>query len=148
MIFKLASLSDLCCIYFDHHSLYVPQTWLLFWHGVLLPPTFLLRLESLQVLRRTNSNVVFSLYWLQLGQTKLPHYILAPAKHAISGFTAKEMSQLHTRMYWWVGSLNLQIVWAATAYPLQTPLTGVHQPFIIFPYLMFRAKGSRKNINF
>ena len=52
----------LCCIYFVHCSLSLPQTWLLFRHGVLLLPTCLPGLESPQALRRINSNAVLSLY--------------------------------------------------------------------------------------
>ena len=42
----------LYCIYFGHSSLSLPQTWLLFRHGVLLLPTCLPGLESLQALCR------------------------------------------------------------------------------------------------
>ena len=87
----------LCCIYFGHRSLSLPQTWLLFWHGVLLLPTCLPGLESPQALRRTNSNAVFSLFWLQVGQAKRLRCMLAPATPMISGFTARELSQLPTR---------------------------------------------------
>ena len=36
--------------------------------------------------------------WLQHGQTKQPHYMLAPATLTILGFTAREMSRLPTRL--------------------------------------------------
>ena len=44
------------------HFLYLPQTWFLFRHGVLLPPTCLLGLESPQALRKIKSNAVLSLF--------------------------------------------------------------------------------------
>ena len=67
----------LYCIYFGHRSLSLPQTWLLFRRGVLLLPTCLPGLESPQALRRIKSNAVLSLFWLELGQTKWPHCMLA-----------------------------------------------------------------------
>ena len=50
------------CTYFGHRSPSLRQTWLLFRHGVLLPPTCLLGLESPQALRRIKSNAVLSLF--------------------------------------------------------------------------------------
>ena len=81
------------------------QTWLLFWHGVLLLPPWLPGLESPQALCRTNSNTVFSLFWLQLGQTKWPHYM-----GNVSG----------THRIACARSLNPQIVWDT---PLKFPHT-------------------------
>ena len=52
----------LYCTYFGHRSPSLPQTWLLFRHGVLLPPTCLPGLESPQALRRIKSNAVLSLF--------------------------------------------------------------------------------------
>ena len=79
----------LYCIYFGHHSLSVPQTCLLFQHGVLLQPTCV---------------------WLQLGQTKRPHCMLATAIPMISGFKVREMSQLPTRLRQWIPKLC--VFWA------------------------------------
>ena len=72
-------------------TLSLPQTWLLFWHEVLLVPTCLLGLESCQVLRRIDSNAVLSLLWLQLGQTKQQPCMLAPM--------ISEMSQLPNKFW-------------------------------------------------
>ena len=53
----------LCCIYLGHRSLSLPQTWLLFRHGVLLLSTCLPGLESPQTLRRIKSNASFDWNW-------------------------------------------------------------------------------------
>ena len=68
-----------------------------FRHGVPLLPTCLPGLESPQVLHRIKSNAVLSLFRLELGLTKWPHCILAPATPTISSFTAREMPQVATR---------------------------------------------------
>ena len=74
---------------------------LFFRHGVLPLPTCTPGLKSPQALRRTNLKAAFFLFWLQLGQTKWPHYKLAPATPTISGFTAREMSQ---RLCGWISA--------------------------------------------
>ena len=64
LFFKILPISNtgFYCIYFAHRSLSLPQTWLLFRHGVLLLPTRLPGLESLQPLRGIKSNAVLSLF--------------------------------------------------------------------------------------
>ena len=42
--------------------------------------------------------LLIELIWLQLGQTKWPHCMLAPATNTISGFKGRKMSQLPTRL--------------------------------------------------
>ena len=103
LFFKIPPISNtlhqrLCCIYFGHRSLSWTQTWLLLWHGVLLVPTCLPWLESLQVLCRIKSNAVLFLFWLELGQRKWSHWMLAPATPQISSFAARETTQLPTRL--------------------------------------------------
>ena len=111
----------LCCIYFGHHSLSLLQTWLLFRHGILLLPTCLSGLESPQALRRINSNAVVSLFWLQLGQTNQPRCMLASATPMISSSTAREISQLLTRLRGpgrWTPQLR---GWQEGTAPFETP---------------------------
>ena len=84
---------------FGHRSLSLPQSWLLFQHGVLLLPTWLPGLKSPQAPCRIKSNAVLSLFWLELWQTKLPHCMLEPATPTISDFTAREMPQVSTRAH-------------------------------------------------
>ena len=89
---------------------------------------------------RINSNTVLSLFWLQLRQT--------PAKPTILGFTAREMSQLPTRLCG-RGHWNPTFCgWQGGCVPFQPPLTG-GKPFFKIPLvLIFRPKGCRKNFNF
>ena len=112
-------------------------------HGVLLLPTCLPGLESPQALRRINSNAVLSLFWLQLGQTKRPHCMLAPATPTIWGFTAREMSQLCTRLR---GRSHWNPELRGRLHPLGTPINGGEHLSLKFPlYSLFRPKGWRKN---
>ena len=84
-------------------SLSVPQTWLLFRHGVLLPATFLLGQESFKALHGTNLNAVYSLL-TGTGNTnivgrlfnKQPKCMLELVTTIILSFAAREMSQLPT----------------------------------------------------
>ena len=92
-------------------------------------------LESPQVLHRTNSNAVFSLFWLQLGQTKRPICMLAPAKPTISGFTASKLFYLPARLRGW-GHWNPKLRGWEGVPPLQ-----------FSPYSIFWPKGSQKTIN-
>ena len=117
-------------MYFGHRSLPLPQTWLLFQHGVLHLPTCLLGLESIQSLHWTISNAVF-FFDYNWGKQNC---MLAPATPTISGFTAKEMSQLPTR---------LRGQWGGTA-PFEPPLTRRHPPFKIPPVLIIWSKGRPK----
>ena len=104
--------------------------------------------ESRQVLCRTNWNAVFSLLWLQLRQTKQPHHMLAPATPSISGFTAREMSQLPTRLCW-RGHRNPKLRGrrARRLHLLWTPINKGTPPLKSPSYLLFRSKGGWKTIN-
>ena len=62
LFLKMFPISNTGVIYFGHRLLSLPQTWLLSRHGVLLLPTCLPGLESLQALCRINSNAVLSLF--------------------------------------------------------------------------------------
>ena len=127
MFFKILPIS----IYLGHRSLSLPQTWLLFQHGVLLLPTCLSGLESPQALCRIKLNAVLSLFWLELGQTKWPHCIMAPAKENASG--------THGRGHW-----NYKLhQWRGSCTPFEPSLMGGTTPFKFPPYSLFR-KGSRK----
>ena len=91
---------------------------------VLLLATCLLGRESPHALHRTISNTFFSLIWLQLRQTKQPHCMLAPATPTISGFPARKMTQLPTRLRGqghWIPQLRRQ---RGDTAPFQSPLTG------------------------
>ena len=151
LVFQISSYFQhwrLHCIYFGHCSLSLPQIWLLFRHGVLLLPPCLLGLESPQALCRIKSNAVLSLFWLELWGKKWPRCMLVPAKPMISGFTAREMTQVHTRAcgggHW---NLNLCGRRGGTA-PFEPPLTGGHPPLKFLLWPLFRAKGGRKTCNF
>ena len=77
-----------------------------------------------QALFRINSNAMFSLFWWQLGHMKWPHCMLASATHVISGFTAREMSQLPTRLLGQCHCISKLLGrWGGFA-PLKYPLTG------------------------
>ena len=120
-------------LYFGHRSLSLPQTWLLFRHGVLLLPTCLPGLESPQALCRIKSNAVLSLFWLELGQTKWPH-VLVPTTPTISGFAAREMPQVPGTRYpperVGGGHWNHNLCGRRRGTALfEPPLTGEHTPF-------------------
>ena len=55
-IIPISNMGDFIALYYGHRSLSLPQTWLLFRHGVLLLPTCLLGLESSQELRWGKQN--------------------------------------------------------------------------------------------
>ena len=134
--------------YFGHRSISLPQTWLLFRRGVLLLPSLLPGLESPQVLRKIKSNAVLSLFWLELGQKKWPHCMLAPATPTISGFKAGEMTQEPSRArgrgHW---NHTLRGGRGGQA-PFEPQLTGGHPPLKFPPYSLCSPKGGRKTINF
>ena len=76
-------------------------------------------LESPQELRRTCS---FLLLFTATGASKTtPQHVGTSYTHNI-GFTAREMSQLPTRLR---GSLTLQILWVVRRSLFETPLNGV-----------------------
>ena len=120
---------------------------LLFRHGVLLLPTCLPGLESLKALSRIKWNVVLSLFWLEQGQTKWPHCMLAPATLKTSGFTAREMPQVPSRACGrghWNHKLRGR---RGNKAPFWTPINGGTPPLKFPPCSLFRPKGSRKTIN-
>ena len=116
LFFKILPISNVgdYCIYFGHRSLSLPQTWLLFRHEVLLPPTCLPGLESqikcsvLPLLTGTGANKMTPLH---VG-TSYTHDFRFHSKGNASG--------MHHSA--WAGSQNPQIAWAARGLrPLQTP---------------------------
>ena len=95
-------IGKLCGRYLGHCSLYVSQTWLLLQHEVLILATCYQDSKlPKHFVYRTNSNAFFSLFCLQQGQTKWHHCMLAPTTPTISGFTARKMFQLSTRLHGW-----------------------------------------------
>ena len=108
---------------------------------LLLLPTCLLGLESPQALRKTNSNAVFYLFRLQLGQTKRSHCMLAPTI-----LSKKNVSATHQSA--WVGSLKPHIAWVGRGLrPSLNPICRGTPSFKISPYSLFRPKRGRNTIS-
>ena len=101
------------CIYFGHCLLSLPQTWLLFRHGVLLLPTCL---PDSKVAKRFVGLNQTSTIPLELGQKKWPHCMLAPATPTISGFKG-------LRRVGGVTETTICVGGEGPA-PLRTPITG------------------------
>ena len=92
-------------------------------------------------LHRINSNAILPILTATgVSKTTQPHCIFAPATPTILGFTARQMSQLPTRLcgqgHW---TPNLHGQWGG-CFPFEPTLK-----FSL--YSLFKAKGSRKIIN-
>ena len=85
-----------------------------------------------QVLRRINPNALLSLFWLQLGQTKRPHCMLA---------------QLHPQFRVLQQGKCLSYPPDCMDWVTETPLTRGQRLLKFHPYSLFRPKGGRKTIN-
>ena len=130
----------LCCIYFGHSSLSLPQTGLLFRHGVLLP-TCLPGLEKPQELCRIDSNAVLSLLLTATGANKTtPLHVGTSYTHDFGFYSKGNVSA--TDQIVWAESLNPQISWAVRGlHPLSSPINRGTPPLNFPMYSLFRAKS-------
>ena len=113
----------LCCICFDHRSLPLSQTWLLFQRGVLL------LLICLPGLKSPQSRVLPLLSATEASKTT-PLHVGTSYTHDIMFHSKGNVSD--TQQIEWAGSLNHQIEWAVRGLrPPRTPINMATLPLQI-----------------